>query len=73
MCSQLIQNVNISLEICLNVSGGGMAEPHGSLQGSHIDPDMDPIRIPIWILYGSICGSYMGPLYVNVLAADAKC
>ena len=38
-----------------------------------MDPYQDPTWIPIWILYGSLCGSYMGRLYVNVLTADPKC
>ena len=45
MCSQLIQNVNISFEICANVLGG--------VWGSRMDPYQDPTWIPIWILYGS--------------------
>ena len=61
MCSQLIQNVNISLEICANVVG------------SLMDPYKDLTSIRIWILYGSLCGSYMGRLYVNVFTADPKC
>ena len=65
MCSQLIQNVNISLEICANVSGG--------VWRSRMDPYKDPTWIPIWILYGSLCGSYMGRLYVNVFTADPTC
>ena len=35
-----------------------------------MDPYKDPTWIPIWILYGSLCGSYMGRLYVNVFTAD---
>ena len=61
MCSQLIQNVNISLEICANVFG------------SLMDPYKDHTWIRIWILYGSLCGSYMGRLYVDVFTADPKC
>ena len=61
MCSQLIQNVNISLEICANVFG------------SFMNPYKDPTWIRIWILYGCLCGSYMGRLYVNVFTADPKC
>ena len=61
MCSQLIHNVNISFEICANVFG------------SLMDPYKDPTWIRIWILYGSLCGSYMGRLYVNVFTADPKC
>ena len=61
MCSQLIQNVNTSLEICANVFGYLM------------DPYKDLPWIRIWILYGSLCGSYMGRLYVNVFTADPKC
>ena len=58
---QLIQNVNMSLEICANVFG------------SLMDPYKDPPWIRIWILYGSLCGSYMGRLYVNVFTSDPKC
>ena len=65
MCSQLIQSVNISLEICANASG--------EVWRSCMDPNQDPTWIPIWILYGSLCGSYMGRLYVNVFTADPKC
>ena len=65
MCSQLIQNVNISFEICANVSGGTWR--------SRMDPYQDPTWIPIWILSKSLCGSYMGRLYVNVFTADPKC
>ena len=65
MCSPLIQNVkkrvNISLEICSNVFG------------SLMDPYKDLIWIRIWILYGCLCGSYMGRPCVGVFAADPKC
>ena len=61
MCSPLIQNVNISFEICANVFG------------SLMDPYKDPTWIRIWILYGSLCGSYMGRLSVDVFTADPKC
>ena len=62
---QLIQNVNISFKICANLLGG--------VWRNRMDPYKDPTWIPIWILYGSLCGSYMGPLYVNVFTADPKC
>ena len=65
MCSQLIQNVNISLEICANVSGG--------VWRSRMDPYNDLPWIRIWIVYGSLCGSFMGRVYVNVFTADPKC
>ena len=61
MCPPLIRHVNISLEICPNV--------FGSLMG----PYKDPIWIRIWILYGFLCGSYMGCLYVAVFTTDPKC
>ena len=61
MCSQLIQNINISFEICTNVFG------------SLMDPYKDLTWIRIWILYGSLCGSYMGRLYVDVCTTDPKC
>ena len=38
-----------------------------------MDPYQDPTWIPIWILSRSLCGSYMGRLYVNVFTADLKC
>ena len=38
-----------------------------------MDPYKDPPWIRIWILYGSLCGSYMGRLYVNVFTADPQC
>ena len=38
-----------------------------------MDPFQSPTWIPIWIPYESLCGSYMGRLYVNVLTADPKC
>ena len=60
MCSQLIQHVNISFEI-------------ENVFGSPMDPYKDPPWIRIWILYGSLCGSYIGRLYVNVFTADPKC
>ena len=64
MCSQLIQNVknvNISVEIRVNVFG------------SIMDPYTNLTWICIWIVYGSLCGSYMGRLYVDVFTADPKC
>ena len=61
MCSQLIQNVNISFEICANVFG------------SLMDPHKNLTWIRIWTLYGSLCGSYMGRLYVDVFTAAPKC
>ena len=64
MCSPLIQNVkhvNISMEICANVVG------------SLMDPYKDPTWIRIWIIYGSLCGSYMGRPSVDVFTADPKC
>ena len=61
MCSQLIQNVNISLEIFANVFG------------SLMDPYKDLTWIRMWILYGYVCGSYMGRLCVDVFTADPKC
>ena len=60
MCSQLIHNVNISFEICANVFG------------SLMDPYKDFTWIRILIVYGSLCGFYMGRLYVNVFTADPK-
>ena len=65
MCLQLIHNVNISFEICANVSGG--------VWRSRMDPYKDPTWIPIWILYGPLCGSYICRLYVNVVTADPTC
>ena len=38
-----------------------------------MDPYKDLTWIPIWILYGSLRGSYMGRLYVNLFTADPKC
>ena len=38
-----------------------------------MDPYKDPTWIPIWILYRSLCGSYIGRLYVNVFTPDPKC
>ena len=58
---QNVKNVNISFEICANVFG------------SLMDPCKDPTWIRIWILYGSLCRSYMGRLYVDVFTADPKC
>ena len=55
------KNVNTAFEIFPNVFG------------SRMDPYKDPTWIRIWILYGSICGSYMGRLYVDVFTADSKC
>ena len=54
-----------SLEICANLSGG--------VWRSLMDPYKDPTEIPVRILYGSLCGSYMGRLCVNVFTADPKC
>ena len=65
MCSQLIQNVNISFEIHANLSGG--------VWRNLMDFYKDPTWIPIWILYGSLCGSYMGRIYANVFTAGPKC
>ena len=64
MCSPPIQNVKkcqTSFEICANVFG------------SIMDPYKDLTWIRIWILYGSLCGSYMGRLYVDVFTTDPKC
>ena len=54
MCSQLIQNVNISFEISANLSGeyGGASWipiriRHRSLYGSYMDPYVDLI----WVVY----------------------
>ena len=67
---KLFQNVNIFIwNICVNVFTvdpkckyliWNMCKcvwvPHGSLYGSYMDPYMDRIWIPMWILYGSsIC------------------
>ena len=50
---KLFQNVNISFEICANVSGG--------VWRRRMDPYKDPTWIPIWILYGSYMESQMDP------------
>ena len=51
----------MSLQLCANVVG------------SIMDPYNDLTWIRIWILYGFLCGSYMGRLYVDVFTADPKC
>ena len=78
---KLFENVNISFEICVNVfttdpTCQKMLIFHkkcANVFGSIMDPYKDPTWIRIWILYGSLCGSYMGRLYVNVFTADPKC
>ena len=69
MCSQLIQNVNISLEICANVSGEyeGAAWipiriPHKSLYGSYMDPYVDLI----WVVYMQMCSQLIQNVTISL-------
>ena len=72
MCSQLIQNVNISFEICANVSGSPMdlyKDPTWILCGGTAGRPW----IPIWILYGSsmdpykdLYGSLYDPIWIPI-------
>ena len=69
MCSQLIRNVNISFEICANVSGGlwtsrgnaagkvrgTLGEPSGNPRGTLGEPSGEPAPDPpVGILYGTL-------------------
>ena len=38
-----------------------------------MDPYKDPTWIRILIVYESLCGSYMGRLYVDVFTTDPTC
>ena len=54
MCSPLIQNVNISLEICANVFGSLM-DPYKDLNGSVYGSYMDLYVDLIWVVYLLMC------------------
>ena len=62
MCAPLIQHVNTCQYFVWNTC---------KCVWAIMDPYKDLTWIRIWILYGSLCGSYMGR--VDVFTADPKC
>ena len=72
MCPQLIQHVNISFEICANVSGSPM-DLCKDLTWILCGGTAGRPWIPIWILYGSsmdpykdLYGSLYDPIWIPI-------